>query len=243
MKEPLHDIELIERYFDNSLSTEEISVLRERLKKDFAFQKLFDQEKLLIHTIRLEAANRDLQYLNDVERSLSESKGWKKEIYYYLAAAACVALLIIALLVPTTQESPQNLYTAYFEPHPNIFEPVLRSESGNSIRKNAFHAYEEKDFERAASLFTEILKEKQEAGVLMLLGNANLATGRTETAIRNFSDLIAAFDDLDTPAKWYLALCYLRLEDIPRASSLLKEVKESRGPYASDARELLEEIE
>ena len=72
MKNLLPDIELIERYFDNNLSFEETDDLKNRLKNDLAFQKLFDHEKLLINTIRYQAAKKDLDFLKGIEKSFSE---------------------------------------------------------------------------------------------------------------------------------------------------------------------------
>ena len=69
MKPTLQDIELIERYFDNYLSSQETQGLAGRLKRDQDFKKLFDREKLLINTIRYEAASRDLAYLKAMESS------------------------------------------------------------------------------------------------------------------------------------------------------------------------------
>ena len=138
---------------------------------------------------------------------------------------------------------PQQLYAAYFQPHPNIFEPVLRGSSGGSIRSQAFQAYEQGDYQRAASLFNEITKTNNEPGMLMLLGNANLIIGNTSDAKENFLTLIDQFDDLDVAAKWYLSLCEVKTGEVQAAVDLLKEIQNAESPYAVKARKLLNELE
>jgi tetratricopeptide (TPR) repeat protein len=244
MKEPIQDIELIERYFDNALSTEEVNDLRGRMKHDFELQKLFDREKLLINTIRADAASRDLEYLKSLEASLSDSaRRDKRRVWYYYAAAACAAVLALALWMTSGDREPQQLYASYFQPHPNIFEPVLRGTSDGSIRSQAFQAYEQGDYQRAASLFNEITKRNNEPGTLMLLGNANLMIGNTAEAKENFLALINQFDDLDVAGKWYLGLCYVRTGEVQAAVDLLKEIQNAESPYAVKARKLLNELE
>ena len=244
MKEDLQDIELIERYFDNALSTEETEHLRERMERDSQLKKLFDREKLLINTIRVDAASRDLQFLQSLEASLSNpTQGKARTWYYYYAAAACAAILALALWMTSRQEGPEQLYTAYFQPHPNIFEPVLRGASDGSLRSQAFQSYEQGDYRRAATLFSELMHDNQEPGMLMLLGNANLMIGNTTDAKKNFLDLISRYDELDVAAKWYLSLCYLRNGEVQPAIELLKEVQHAPSSYAGKAGNLLRELE
>lgn len=243
MKEPIQDIELIERYFDNALSTEEANDLRDRMKHDFELRKLFEREKLLINTIRVDAASRDLEYLRSLESSLSDRTRSKSWTWYYYAAAACAAILALAVWMTSRDREPQQLYAAYFQPHPNIFEPVLRGTSDGSMRSQAFQAYEQGDYQRAASLFNQIIKTNNEPGMLMLLGNANLMVGNTADAQENFLALINQFDDLDVAGKWYLGLCFIRTGDVQSAVDQLKEIQNADSPYAVKARKLLSELE
>jgi hypothetical protein len=95
MNNETHDIELIERYFDNELTDQETAVFIERLKTDQELKKLFDREKLLINTIRYDAANTNLQFLKKLEESFAQ-KGKQRHFrsWYYYAAAASVILFI-----------------------------------------------------------------------------------------------------------------------------------------------------
>lgn len=244
MKHPLHDIELIERYFDNALSADETIELKDRLKKDYEFQKLFNQEKILINTIRLQAARNDLAFLKELENSFGDKRpSYIRRHWYYYAAAACITLVALFLWNPWGGPvTPGELYATYFQPHPNIFEPTLRGESDATLRARAFQSYEQGNYALASELFTRILQQEKNAGMLMLLGNSNLALGNTALAKQNFIDLADDFDELDDGAKWYLSLCYLKTGDVPSAQKLLAEVAQAQTTYASKAKELLEKI-
>ena len=244
MKFSLHDIELIERYLDNELSAEEKHELQERLKKDFEFQKIVDQEKLLINTIRIHAAKNDLAFLKQVEGSLDDRKAISLKKYwpYYAAAASLILVAILLWSNPFKRDNAQ-LFAAHFQPHPNIFEPTLRGQADVSQRAQAFHAYEQGAFEQAATLFASLPPEQADAGTQMLLGNSNLAIGKTELATQNFIDLISESDDLDDDAKLYLSLCYLKTGKIASARDLLTEIAAKESAVGKNASDLLKELQ
>jgi TolA-binding protein len=246
MKESISNIEIIERYYDNELSEAEIAQLKERLKTDAELKNLFDQEKLLINTIRFRAAQSNLEFLKQVERSIESPGIGDTRRYWYYAAAACITLLIVAgLYFPFSSPEPDKLYADYFKPYRNSFEPNLRSDLAGVTNENAeaFRAYDAGDYQRAAVLFTEMQKQGSDPVVLLLLGNANLMIGKTEDAKQNFNDLIRQYDDLDIQAKWFLSLCYLKSGETVKARTLLKELGDTEISYATKAKELLKKVD
>jgi TolA-binding protein len=245
MNHSTHDIDLIERYFDNELSDTEKSILEQRLKNEDAFKKLFDQEKLLISTIRFNAAKDQLQFLKGVEANIARKEITHfKQFWYYYAAAACISILVVAYFgLPLLKEDPGKLYSTYFTLHPNVFEPTLRGNEAADERKKAFQAYDAGNYQQASALFGALLKENKEPGMLLLSGNANLMIGNVEEAKRNLNDLINTYDDLDLQAKWYLALCYLKEGNTQEARKLLKELGDTEISYAAKAKELLKKVD
>src|ERR1044071_1336038 len=96
MNQSSHDIELIERYFDNALDHAETAHFKERLKADPELKRLFDQEKLLVNTIRYQGAQHNLQFLKHLEKTMAQpqNRHWIRPWHY--AAAASIVLLIVA---------------------------------------------------------------------------------------------------------------------------------------------------
>ena len=242
------DIALVEKYFDAELDDAEMKDFTMRMEKDENFKALVEQEKVLIAAIRYDGAVGDLKYLEDLEQKLQKetplrlSSGSGK--WYYYAAAAVIGIAVVAAVFMTTfKDNPDELYQAYFAPYPNMFEPTTRSaESDDSRRNEAFQAYEQKDYKKAATLFSELLKDNREPGLLLLLGNSNMMIGNVEEAKENFIALNTEFDELDIQAKWFLSLCYLKSGETEKASAILKELGDTEISYATKARELLEKV-
>ena len=242
------DIALVEKYFDAELNDAELKTFTTRLESDETFKLLVEQEKALIAAVRYEGAAANLQYLEDLESKLQKetpirlSSGPTKW-YYYAAAAVIGITVVVAVFRNSFNENPDQLFQAYFTPYPNMFEPALRSnQSIDSKRAEAFQAYEQRNYQKAATLFTDLLKDNKDAPMLLLLGNSNLILGNLEEAKANFITLNQDFDDLDMQAKWYLSLCYLKNGETEKAQAILKELGATEISYATKARELLEKV-
>ena len=245
MNTSTNDIDLIERYFDSTLTDRETAILNDRLKNEPQLKKLFDQETLLIKAIRFESAKSNLQYLRKLEETINKrSRPSFKTNWYYFAAAASVALVVAAwFMISMMNQSPAELYTAYFEPYPNTFQPTLRGDAPVDRKSEAFRAYDEGNYQRAATLFNELLKEDKDPGMLLLLGNANLVLDRNKEAMQNFSAVLTDFDELDMQAKWFLSLCYLKTGEVEKAQKLLRELGDTEIHYATRAKELLKKVD
>jgi tetratricopeptide (TPR) repeat protein len=242
------DIALVEKYFDAELNDAELKTFTTRLETDENFKMLVEQEKALIAAVRYEGASANLQYLEELESKLqketpillsSSTTKW----YYYAAAAVIGITVVVAVFMNSFKENPDQLFQAYFTPYPNMFEPALRSnQSVDSKRAEAFQAYEQGNYQKSATLFTDLLKDHKDAGMLLLLGNSNLILGNLEEAKANFITLDEEFDELDMQAKWYLSLCYLKIGETEKAQAILKELGATEISYATKARELLEKV-
>lgn len=249
------DIALVEKYFDATMSHSELEALQNRLESDPALKTLFIQEKALVGAIRHEGLSGNLRYLKALETSLQNQKHYNKKLFplrlssknwYYAAAASLVGIVLVAKIIMTSfSPTPDQLFEAYFTPYPNMFEPTVRSNESatRSLRSDAFHAYEQHNYTKAAELFNQLLTTKEESGILLLLGNSNLILGNIEEAKNNFTTLNNDFDDLDMQSKWYLSLCYLKSGDVDTARKMLRELGETEISYATKAKELLNKFD
>ncbi|MEJ7646658.1 MAG: hypothetical protein WKF87_18825 [Chryseolinea sp.] len=246
MNYPENDITLVEKYFDEMLNNAERKDFDRRMQTDQNFKMLVEREQVLINSIRMHGVQEDLQFLKKLEETLNDKKtvtlNPSSKRWYYVAAAAVIAFLIVAKVFYTPAPSPEELFHAYFKPYPNLFEPTVRGEATATSRTEAFKAYEQGDYERAATLFSNLLKTEKEPGILLLLGNSNLILGNIEEAKNNFITLNSDFDELDIQSKWFLSLCYLKSGDMERAKPILAELGNTEISYAAKAKELLEKV-
>lgn len=247
----LNDINLIQSYLDRSLSGAEKETLEKRLKEEPLLKTMYIEQQQLIGGIRYAHLKQKLEQLRTLEGSLpaipnDTHKGKLVFLQRYwkpIAVAASISIFVVTFLVLNRSEDPAELYAAYFEPYPNIFEPIVRGENDVvNKRSTAFQAYESGNYAQAASLFSELLKEKKEPGMLLLLGNANLMLDNTKEARNNFITLINDFEDYDVQGKWYLGLSYLKEGDIKSAQLIMRELSNNES-YAGKANELLKKSE
>lgn len=251
MSTHLHDIDLIQSYLDRSLSDTEREKLEKRLKEEPLLKTMYQEQQQLISGIRYSHLQHKLEQLKALEMTLPELENNKpagklislQRYWKPLAAAACISIMVVAFIFLNRPDDPAELYANYFEPYPNIFEPTVRGDNTVSKRSLAFQAYDAGDYQKAATLFQELLTEKKEPGMLLLLGNANLILNNTKEARNNFITLINDFDEYDIQGKWYLGLSYLKEGDVKRAQLIMRELSNSEYSYAGKAKELLKRAE
>lgn len=242
MNDPDYDIELIERYFDQDLTSDEKALFERRLRQDPGFKSLFDQERHLIGAIRFEGALTDLEYLQATEAGLSKKeRGASMMLWYYVAAAACLGIFALVVWRPLQKSNHEDLFAANFSPHPNVFEPTVRGGAGSDLAA-AYQSYENGDYEKALTLFAATPSERREPGMQLLLGNCYLVVGRTADAQEVFQDIIDKYDELDAEARWYLGLAHLKENDVQQARQYFVQVAESNNVFSAKASALLEKI-
>jgi tetratricopeptide (TPR) repeat protein len=202
----------------------------------------------LIPGIRYSILNKKLDELRALEKALPpvESETPVVTIFPYwkpIAAAAAVVVAVVLLSLFNRRESPEELFARNFEPYPNVFEPTQRGGDATlDKRATAFAMYEQKNYAEAAKLFSELLSEKEEPELLLLLGNANMVLNRDNEAKNNFLTLIRDFDMLDEQAKWFLSLCYLKSGEKEKAKLIWEELGDPKITYSEKAKNLLNKV-
>lgn len=252
MSKYLDDTDLIHRYLERSLSDHEKEIFEERLKKEPLLKTMYQEHHHLIKGIRYSHLEGKLEQLRILETTLPSLKNKEINLNEFslqrywkpLAVAASIALVVVTVAIWNQGDDPVQLYTSYFEPYPNIFEPIVRDgNEATSKRTVAFQAYEAGDYQTASLLFKELLSEKKEPGMLLLQGNANLILGNTTEARNNFITLINEFEEYDIQGKWYLGLSYLKEGDMKSAQLILRELSDTEYSYAGKAKELLKQVD
>ncbi|MFZ2905783.1 MAG: hypothetical protein WAZ98_06245 [Cyclobacteriaceae bacterium] len=252
MNKHLADTDLIHRYLERSLSGQEKEMFEERLRKEPLLKTMYQEHQQLIKGIRYAHLQGKLEQLRILETTLPRLRG--KQIHlnnislqrYWkpLAAAASIALIAVTIVLWNREDDPAQLYASYFDPYPNYFEPIVRNgKESITKRTQAFQAYEAGDYQQASLLFSELLIEKKEPGMLLLQGNANLILGNTTEARNNFITLINDFDDYDNQGKWYLGLSYLKEGNLKSAQLILRELSDTESSYAVKAKKLLKQLD
>jgi tetratricopeptide (TPR) repeat protein len=240
------DRELILGHIEGSLSAQEQVEVEYRLKEEPALQKLVAEYESIVLGIRQAHLREKLQQVRTLESSLPpvNDRQFSLPVWVPLAAAAVLVISVgVWYLTPKSSESPHDLYTAYFEPFDSPGSGLTRStENEKNLKARAYTAYDSKDYETASGLFIALLKEKEDPIAHLCLGNSWLALDKPAEAEKVFTHILQNHGDLVTPAKWYLALTFLKQGKIERTKATLWEISNS-STYGEKARELLKKLD
>jgi tetratricopeptide (TPR) repeat protein len=165
----------------------------------------------------------------------------KRLISKWAAAAAlllAMGVIGLAFWLVNRAQSPEQIYMAFYQTHPNLEMPSLRGEGEESDLFQAYLAYDNGDFKQAAALFLVDYHLNDQA-ISGFYGAISLME------LEQFEDALALWEELavpqayQVPSAWYHALTLLRLDDLEQARRLLDQVEESTHPLAAEARRLL----
>jgi hypothetical protein len=207
-----------------------------------------EKDEDLVPGIRYSILNKKLEELRALEKALPpveiETPVVRMLAYWKSIAAAATVVVAVALWsLFGRPESPEQLFARNFEPYPNVFEPTQRgTDATGDKRATAFAMYEQKHYTEAAKLFSDLLSQKEEPELLLLLGNANMVLNHDSEAKNNFLTLIRDFDVLDEQAKWFLSLCYLKSGESEKAKLIWEELGDPKITYSDKAKNLLKKV-
>jgi len=265
MIEEKKHIGLIEGYLQNKLSNSDLEEFEELLIKDESFGQLFIDMKTLVDGIRYSASKSTLEEklkrLNSVEMKATteqndDQSGENNVIvrifnsiyrHKWAVAAVFVFFIMATIVLVNISSNPTNdaLFEKFFIPFENgAGYALLRGDSvKDNVQTQAFYYYVLVEYTLASEYFNEVLSEEfNNVIILFYSGNAMLAVNQVDEAIDCFKQVIAIGNGLEIQAKWYLALCYLKLDNYKEMLPLLKEIVDSSTRYSDPAKELLKKI-
>lgn len=236
--------ELIEKYFSNNLSSEELLEFENFYQSSTEFKHEID----FLKNVRLVSEKEDdeqfKKQLVSYEEDFSIKK--KKSIKWWkpLSAAAVVLMVLGMSFLYSNSKSNQELFAAYFEASKNVSAPIVRSDIDETIVNKAFVAYSEGNYKEALPLFEKAFNYSHDSELLFYEGNSLLAIGNTNDAIEKFKNHLTNSDALTQRSHWYLALAYLKINDTEKAKVELNNIIDSGEKFKyEEANSLLKELE
>ena len=228
------------KYFEGTLSIEELKEFNTLLINDNDFKEEFEFQKELQDTL----------ILNDREQLKKEILKWdtvnnKRRFNSWQIAASLIILLGTSLLFFFNSQSisTEELYASNFEPYRNILQPIVRGEHKDDIQSKAFEAYETKDYENAILHFNEILKKEPNATISFYKANALLQLNKANQAITILEANIKNPDTLQDRNLWYLALAYLKDNNIDASKKTLIQLLSQSEYKAKEATLLIKNLD
>ena len=165
-----------------------------------------------------------------------------------IAAASFVVLLLITslslyFLRPEGNMSNDSLFKIYYQPDAALL--IRGTNSQNATLIQAFQMYENKEYNNALSLFSEVLdKDSENIPVQFYSGISNIELGQYQEALHPFNFIMDHKQNLYVErAEWYTALCFLKVNENENAVDLFRKISLSNSSYKDKAHEILKSIQ
>lgn len=238
--------ELIAKYFQDNLTSEEQNKFDKLLKEDAGFKEQFEFENNVQQIIK----NKERKALKDklkkfekesINPSVKKFSFWKP-----LRIAASIAIILTAgwyLYNSNTSLNVEKLFTENYEKYPNTIYAITRdTTTDTSIEYKAFEAYEANNFQKSIVLFKELKESKNPEYVDFYLAQSYLNNNQLDKAIELFTDISTHKKEFSSESYWYLALAYLKKGEKEKAIKTLEELVQDKGYKKVEAINLLKKL-
>ncbi|WP_339894049.1 tetratricopeptide repeat protein [uncultured Algibacter sp.] len=207
-------LEIIERYINGSMTTQELKDFNQLLELDDDFKIKVADIKTMLTGIETQSLKEQLdEFHEDIPKTFIKKSVDKTVRYLNLSKMAAAAAIIIAVGSIWFFSTPENekLYTNYFKPDPGL--PTTMSSTDNFDFYDAMVKYKHGDYNIAIEKWQALVERKPENDTLnYFLGVAHLANKNVIDAIPFLERTVQSKDTfpLINDAHYYLGLAYLK---------------------------------
>ncbi|RXJ43788.1 tetratricopeptide repeat protein [Gelidibacter gilvus] len=232
---------LIEKYFSKQLSEVELVEFKNQYKTDQDFKAEVDFLKNIQYVSEAEDDAQFKSQLGSYESEFKDNQKSKspRRLKPMIAVAALLLITLGITFLLNKDLNTEQLFNTYFEPSKNVSAPIVRSESNDELLNNAFIAYSAAEYNEAIPLFENAFENTKNSELLFYEGNALLALDKTEDAIAVFKKHLFYTDALRHRTHWYLALAYIKMEELDKANQELKIYIDSGESFKKKEAQLL----
>ena len=246
--------ELIDEKLSGELSGEGLEAFDMDLENDAELMAEFELHKEVDEAIQ-ESEVIELRKKLELVHDLTQNKkqpGLLRTILRHklsrIAAASFVVLLLITslslyFLRPDGNMSNDSLFKIYYQPDAALL--IRGTNSQNATLIQAFQMYENREYNDALSLFSQVLdKDSQNIPVQFYSGISNIELGLYQEALHPFNFIMDHKQNLYVErAEWYTALCLLKVNENENAVGLFRKISLSNSSYKDKAHEILKSIQ
>ncbi|NNE77059.1 MAG: hypothetical protein HKN31_08300 [Pricia sp.] len=238
--------ELIDGYFEGSLSQNQLDELEHFRKTDPDFASQFEFQSELQRSLKKQERKEIKEMFAEIEGKRVKNGTKVIRLRPWMAAASVALLIGIGswlLFFDRGGLNADELYNANFAPYENVVHPIERGEQIEDLETRAFNAYEEGDYLMALELFKELQLKKNDPYIDFYKGIVLMQLNDHKNAVPLLDGYIANNGELKDRAQWYLALCHLKLNNIDESKIILGKMAAQDGFKSDAAEQLLDAIE
>lgn len=198
---------LIERYFDQLLSPEEIAEIEQLKKTDSDFLQEFELFKKTYQAVELSTVINLKAEIKGIHQKMDSPTKSAKIVQLRWIGIAASILLLAGFGFYAQQFSNQNLYSEAFTP---VGDYVTNMDNDLSALEKAMEMFNKQQFDSASQLFHKIYATTGSQVALFYEGHTYYQTGRLQHAIKILNKVS---NNYKPEAQWYVSLAYLKMED------------------------------
>lgn len=176
----------------------------------------------------------------DQEKMISGS-GNRKKLLYRISAVAAVLIIAVFLhgLFGKSPE-PAEMYALYYKPYHVTDGQTRNNETDEENYAEIIKIYRSANYGQTISLLDKLTENQNiPPKISLIYGISLMETDKEQNAIGVFNKLIAEGGEYNMEAKWYLALCYLKMEETEKSKELFMQLSKTPGIYKKLSEDIL----
>ncbi|WP_422860555.1 hypothetical protein ACOKFD_06880 [Flagellimonas sp. S174] len=239
----LDNDQLIAKFLTKTLSKEEQLHFDTLLSEDPSFR---DEVALLQDLQKVAEAEDDTMAKEMVGAFEAEHRNKKAGSPLKIWWVAASLALLFSIGYFAAQQGPpdtQTLFAENFEPYRNVVHPITRATQQEELTSRAFTHYEKGEYSEALELFQKLYETTNTPHYLFYQANALLQLNRPKEAIVALEAHLKTKDTLTQKSHWYLAMAYLKLDDVVNAKKNLEKVLLDNTYNVKKAKNLLRTLD
>lgn len=236
----------IESYIAGEMSPSEETWFKKELEGNESLQKEVRLRKQTDAILRKNDIVSLRSKLSSIERMRQEkpvsANKFKTPRFRYAAVITGLVVIGSLYLMSVRKESPEKIFSDNYKA-PDISE-TTRSGSNETILDPAIECLNKGEYEKALEGFRSYLANHPATPKLEFLsGAAYLGKKDYPDAQTSFKAVIKKTDNLYIEeANWYLAMCYLKTNDLSAAKDILNKLSKYDGIHKQQAKRVLRHL-
>jgi len=209
---------LIERYFDQLLSPEEVDKVEQLKKTDSDFLQEFELFEKAHQALKLSTIIDLKAEIKGIHQKMDSSKRVGKIVKLRWVGIAASILLLVGFGFYAQDFSNQSLYSEAFTP---VGDYITNMDNDLSELEKAMELFNKQQFDSSGQLFSKIYATTGNQVALFYEGHAHYQVGRLEQAIKILNKVS---NNYKPEAQWYIALAHLKMGDDANAIETLNVI-------------------
>jgi tetratricopeptide (TPR) repeat protein len=244
----MNHIRRVQRYLDGEMTQEEVRLFEEDLQTDLLLVEELELHRHIINTVkqhdevRFRNKLKEAYHLFKRRKRISPGPGFIKSPRHliYVLGALSVGMLLIYFGLNKPEKSTQELFDIYYAKFSQDLQSRSSMEDSTDNLNVGIYNFYSGNYQESINSLKSFIELEASATAEFYLGLSEAELGNYGSAIDNFKNVLNKdFNYYQEHARWYLGLCYLKLNYKSEAIEVFQEFSQKNSYYAEDAKKII----